>query len=71
MGFAISWLAVSGKSPEIVLAELGVSKTGATEEFPESPVTCANLSSGWFLVFANDFDSPLVSERTLSTLSIG
>jgi hypothetical protein len=71
MGFAISWLAVSGKSPEIVLGELGVSKTGATEEFPESPITCANLSSGWFLVFANNFDSPLVSERTLSTLSTG
>jgi len=69
MGFAISWLAVSGRSPESVLGELGVSRTGRAEEFPESPITCAKLPSGWFLVFANEFDSPLVSERTLGALS--
>lgn len=71
MGFAISWLAVSGKSPELVLGELRLSKTAATEEFPESPITCANLPSNWFLVFANTFNSPLVLEETLRTLSTG
>jgi len=71
MGFAISWLAVLGKSPELVLSELRLSRTGAAEEFPESPITCANLHSNWFLLFANEFNSPLVSEQTLSTLSAG
>ena len=71
MGFAISWLAVSGKSPELVLRELRVEGTGVFEEIPESPMTCARLPSGWFLVFANQFNSPLVSERTLCALSIG
>ena len=71
MGFAISWLAVSGKEPQQVLDELGFTRTGESEEFPESPLTCASLQGGWFLVFANSFDSPIVSERALSNLSVG
>lgn len=69
MGFAISWLAVSGKEPQQVIEELGLARTGETQEFPESSTTCASLQGGWFLVFANDFDSPLVSETILSNLS--
>jgi hypothetical protein len=71
MGFAISWLAVTGKSPELVLTELGLVSTGEAEEIPESPITGARLPSGRFLVFANRFDSPLVSEASLRILSRG
>jgi hypothetical protein len=69
MGFAISWVAVSGKEPQRVLEELGLSRTGEKEEFPESQFTCAPLPSSWFLVFANSFDSPITSEKTLGSLS--
>lgn len=71
MGFAISWLALIGKTPEKALAELSLGCTGATEMFPESAMTAARLPSGWFLLFANKFDSPLVSEERLRTLSAG
>ena len=71
MGFAISWLAVSGKDPQQVLQELQLHRTGETEEFPESPVSAAQLPSGWFLVFANRFDSPLVADGSLQQLSLG
>ncbi|WP_157489285.1 hypothetical protein [Lysobacter sp. Root916] len=71
MGFAISWLAVSGKDPQQVLQELQLHRTGETEEFPESPVSAAQLPTGWFLVFANRFASPLVADRSLQQLSAG
>lgn len=71
MGFSISWLAVQGKGRKAVLEELGLSATGQREEFPESPVTVAELPSGWLLVFANDFDADLVSDETLEALSAG
>lgn len=71
MGFAISWLAVSGKEPQQVLDELGLSRTGEAEEIPESPVSAAQLPNGWFLVFANIFDSPLVAKSVLANLSSG
>ena len=71
MGFAVSWFAVSGKEPQRVLDELCLSHSGESEEFPESPLTCASLQGGWFLVFANSFDSPFVSEQALSNLSAG
>ncbi len=71
MGFAISWLAVSGKDPQQVLQELQLHRTGETEEFPESPVSAVQLPGGWFLVFANRFDSPLVANGSLQQLSSG
>lgn len=70
MGFAISWLAVQGKDPDHVLETLGLSRTGETEEFPDSELTCAELPGAWFLVAINRFDSPLSSEATLASLSI-
>jgi len=69
MGFAISWVAVSGKEPRQVLEELGLARTGDTEEFPESEFTCAALPGPWLLVFANRFDSTITSESMLRSLS--
>ena len=71
MGFAISWIAVSGKKPQQVLEELGLSPTGEKEEFPESNFTCASLPGSWFLVFANEFGSSITSEKVLISLSAG
>ena len=71
MGFAISWLAISGKDSQQVLDELQLSRSGETEEIPESPVSAVQLPSGWFLIFANEFGSSLVTDHTLQNLSIG
>jgi len=42
MGFAISWLAVKGKSPEALTEELGLTPTGEMTEYgnPFSPGVC-------------------------------
>jgi hypothetical protein len=69
MGFAISWLAVSGKAPEQVLKELRLNRTGENEEIPESPISAAQLPNNWFLVFINEFGSPIVSANSLASLS--
>jgi hypothetical protein len=69
MGFAISWLAVFGKAPEQVLKELRLNRTGENEEIPESPISAAQLPNNWFLVFINEFGSPIVSESSLASLS--
>ena len=71
MGFAISWLAVSGKDSQQALQELRLHRTGQTEEFPESPISATQLPTGWFLIFANRFDSPLVADNSLQQLSSG
>jgi hypothetical protein len=71
MGFAISWVAVHGKSSQQVLDHFGLVRSGSTEEFPEAPLTCATLPSGWFLLFANAFASPLVSDKSLKDISAG
>jgi hypothetical protein len=71
MGFAVSWIAISGKEPQRVLEELGLLRTGEKEEFPESEFTCASLPGSWFFVCANEFDSPIASEKALSSLSVG
>jgi len=82
MGVSISWVAVSGEEPERVLKKLGLARTGEfeeLEELPKSYLTCATLpaisSPGatqpgpWFLIFINSIDSPLTSERVLTSLS--
>ena len=54
MGFSQSWIAVRGKSPDAVLAELGWRGTGEREEVPESPVVSARLPTGWLVIVMND-----------------
>jgi hypothetical protein len=68
MGYAASWIAVSGKEPQQVLRELGLSPTGEAEEVPDSPVVGAFLPTGWFLIFCNR--GPLAfSDEPLPALS--
>jgi hypothetical protein len=69
MGFSIAWVAVRGRFHSAVLAELGLRATGHYEEFPESPLACASLPTGWFLVFDNKFVLP--DPLPLARLSAG
>jgi hypothetical protein len=53
MGFALSWIGIRGKSQEAAVEKAGFRLTGHQEEFPESPVTCARLESGWCVIVMN------------------
>lgn len=54
MGFAMSWIAVRGKSPDAVLADVGYRRTGEQEDVAESPAVCATLGTGWFILVLNN-----------------
>lgn len=71
MGYAISWIAVRGKSADAVLDALDLARTGEFEDIPESPLVAAALPDGWTLVQAEGFDAPLVAARRLAPLSAG
>jgi hypothetical protein len=61
MGYSLFWLAVKGKSPDVVRAELKLNPTGEREDVPESPVTGLELPGGWYVVVDNkslDFAAP-------------
>jgi len=53
MGFSVSWLAIRGKEPRMVLRELSLTETAAKEWLPESDVVGCSLASGWYVVFYN------------------
>ncbi|MCI0685536.1 MAG: hypothetical protein L0Y71_25840 [Gemmataceae bacterium] len=58
MGFRVLLIAVTGKSPDAVHNDYGVTPTGRYEEIPESPVTGATLPSGAYLLYINDQIEP-------------
>ncbi len=53
MGFSLSWIAVKGHSAQEVQAALGVRLTGEREDFPESDLSGAQLSTGLYLIVFN------------------
>jgi hypothetical protein len=69
MGYAISWLAVRGKSPEAVAQELGLTPTGETAQYGESLFTGRTLASGWFLLVINQCEHDFVKQEFLASLS--
>lgn len=71
MGFAMSWLAVSGAPPAQVLEALGLVRTGVMEEFPESPLAWAALPNGWAVFVAQQTGAPLIARETAARLSQG
>lgn len=71
MGFAISWLAVKGKSPEVLVHELGLAPTGDTADYGEAMFTGRTLPSGWFLLVMNQCDHKFVMPKSLGPLSAG
>ena len=69
MGFSLSWLAIKGKSPEVILNALALEKTGKREAIPESPIVSTLLPTGWFLIVANRAEHRLISEKIITPLS--
>jgi hypothetical protein len=70
MGFSLSWLAVRGKDPRVLLQQLGLRGTGELEEIPESEIVGAQLPGGWYVV-VNDHDVRFVDDAVLERISVG
>ncbi len=69
MGYALSWLAVRGRLPEQVLADLNATPTGAEIDFAERRLGGCRLRSGWYAVFAKQTDHAWMDPDTLGLLS--
>lgn len=69
MGFAITWLAVKREGMDQVLARLSLNPTGKFEDDPESPFSTARLTSGWQLLWINDYDAPVLAAEHLKAIS--
>lgn len=67
MGFRVLLVAITGKDPEVIHREYGVTPTARYEETPESPVTGARLPTGAYLLYVNDEIIP--DDRVLARLS--
>jgi hypothetical protein len=71
MGFSLCWLAVRGKVPEQILADLDATPTGEVVEFGESRFAARRLVSGWYAVYAKAADHAWLHPDWLSALSGG
>lgn len=69
MGFAVAWLAFSGKSREAVLDTLHLIDTGISEDFPDAPINAASLPDGWTVIFLNTFDHVFAEDASLGLFS--
>ncbi|MEK8032249.1 hypothetical protein AACH06_15580 [Ideonella sp. DXS29W] len=69
MGYALSWLAVRGKLPEQVLADLNATPTGGEVDFARSRLGARRLRSGWYAVFAREQGHAWMDPDTLGLLS--
>jgi hypothetical protein len=69
VGYALSWLAVRGKLPEQVLADLNATPTGEEIDFAQRRLGARHLRSGWYAVFAKEMGHPWMDPDTLGLLS--
>jgi hypothetical protein len=69
MGWSYSWIAVRGKTPDAILQALGLRRPGFFERRDPS-WKCADLSNGWFVVFAARSSEPAeFTDRLFGELS--
>lgn len=68
MGYRVLLIAVTGKQPDVIHREYGVTPTDNYEDIPESPVTGALLPSGPYLLYIKDEIIP--DEKVLARLSL-
>lgn len=69
MGFSVTWCAVREEDAHKLLEQVGLSPTGETEEFPESPVSMAKLDTGWRIIWCNKYGSPILEQQHLVDIS--
>jgi hypothetical protein len=71
MGFSLSWIAVNGRTPQIVRAALRLRGTGVREDVPDAPLLGAELPGGWYLIIANRAYPRFMHDAVLERLSVG
>jgi hypothetical protein len=69
MGYSLSWIATNGLAADAVLAALNLERTGSVAEYAQSPLSAAELPSGWFLLVAKGCDHPILNADVLGDLS--
>jgi hypothetical protein len=70
MGYAITWCAVREEAADQLLSHLGLSATGETEDDPESRFSTARLTTGWRLIWSNEYACPILT-KSVPTFSGG
>jgi hypothetical protein len=71
MGYRVLLIAVNGKDPATIHADLGVVPTPEYEEIAESPIVGADLSDGDYLLYINDQSLIDPDEALFARLSSG
>lgn len=69
MGYAVSWLAVSGKAPQALFRELGIAPTGEMAAYGESMIAGRTLPNGWFLLVIDRCDHKFIMPESLRSIS--
>lgn len=69
MGFSISWIAVRYKTPDTLLEELSLKRTGEMSEYPEAPICGRTLPGGWFMLVFDEINHPLVTTKSFAAIS--
>jgi hypothetical protein len=69
MGYSLTYLAVKGKPPEAILAELGLQTTNEFGIFADTPYCAAPLPGGWYLVCENN-SADFMKEQFLQKFSL-
>ncbi len=69
MGFKVSWIGIRGLDKVTVLQRLGFADAGPLDTELDAPFSCAELPTGWIIVFANDFG--WVTPARVAALSSG
>jgi len=55
------WIAFQNRSRDEVLALTKLTDSGEPDEANESPVSGATLPNGWYVLFLNNYDHPLIT----------
>lgn len=70
MEFSLIWLAARCRSPDELLPTLGLERTGEQEQEPTSSICGVHLTTEWYVIVVNDYDS-LVPVEGAQKLSAG
>ena len=70
MGYAISWIAFKDKTAQQVFELLSLSPSGTFAEEPEGMFSGAQLDTGWYLVFINEYGHKFIGKNSLQRVSM-
>jgi hypothetical protein len=71
MGYALSWVAIKGRSTEELRKILGFKATGKHDNYGEHALVGRQLPNGWYILIANACDDRITKSKLLTELSKG